>query len=279
VELFMRKRIRLMVMAAFAVALSQRADAASFGTASWAELSPYGDQPSVHVGDLRTDVWPATSSASLADAGSSAVALTPFGVNQASVASQPGTSAYAASLWSDTFTITNDDATGTANVGFHLAFGGTLDAGSGIGGWSQFTLRALVGTGTSGDTGLAPAIVLDAAAIEASEACGLDGDDLPSAGCIAGVVDASGALDLETAVVYGTPFRLVVLLEALARDGGVAEFAPGGWLTGIELPAGASFSAASGWNYSGVVAQVPEPGTALLCALGCAALASRSARG
>lgn len=275
----MRKRIELMAMAAFAVALSQRADAASFGTASWAELSPYGDQPSVHVDETVADVWPATSSASLADGASSAAALTPFGANQASVASQPGTSAYAASLWSDTFTIANGDATGTASVGFHLAFAGTLDAGSAVGGGSQFVLRALVGTGTSGDTRLAPAIVLDAAAAEWVESCELDGDDLPSAGCAAGVLDASGVLDFETEVSYGTPFRFAVLLETLARNGGVADFAPSGWLTGIELPAGASLRAASGRDYSNLAAQVPEPGTALLGALGFAALAWRRLRG
>lgn len=275
----MRKRIGLMVMAVFAVALSQRANAASFGTASWAELSPYANQASANANEMMTDVSPATSSASLADGGSSAAALTPFGANHAAVASQPGTSGYAASLWSDTFTITNGDATGSASITFRLAFAGTLDAGSAIGGWSQFALRALVGTGTSGDTGLAPALVHGAAAVDLVRSCELDGDDLPSADCASGAFEAGGSLVLETEFAYGTPFRFGVLLEALAHGGGVADFGSGVWLTRVDLPNGASLSAASGWDYDGVVAQIPEPGTALLCALGCAALATRRRRG
>jgi hypothetical protein len=275
----MLKRIGSMAFAVLAAVLPHAAGAASFGTSSWGQLTPYGDLPDAHVSDVLTDVRPTTTSAWIADGGSSATALTPFGSNHAAVQTVAGVSAYAASLWSETFTITSTlGATGPAYAGFHMSFAGSLDAGPNLGGWAQVALHALVGSDTSGEIGLAPSVVFGSAVTELSESCGLGGDDLPSAGCAPDVLGTNGLLDLGTTFSYGTPFRFDVLLEALARNGGHADFAPSGWLAQIDLPPGAEIGAASLWDYSDLVATVPEPGTALLCALGLAGLATRRKR-
>ena len=248
--------------------------AATFGSRASAGIEPADGGAVVAVTNELIDVRPTTTWAWLADGAGSAAAGTPFGSNHAAAISAPGASSHAASLWSETYTITSLwGATGSAAVSFELMFAGVLDAGSSAGGSAQMTLRALTGTGEDAADPLLPGEVAGNAEVSFLESCAE-----ARASCSSEPVPTRGALGLETGFEYGAPFRFAMLLETRAADGGRADFAPSAWLERILLPDGAVLRSASGWEYGDVEARVPEPGTIWLLALGLAACGGRGAR-
>jgi hypothetical protein len=233
------------------------ARAASFGTASLVAIG------GALVEQAINDDAPAATTASLVDGAAEASAASEIGANHAAVASASSAPVFAASSWTDTFTLSG--AAGSGPLEIRLRVHGTLDAGTAPGGHADVTLRSFVGL-PGPDDALAPSIMLAAAALSAFDAC-----DAEAAACADPAATIDDVLVLQAIVPYGVPFRLVVVLEANAWTGGSASFAESARLARILVPDGASLAAASGVDY----ALVPEPGTLLLLASALAALATR----
>lgn len=242
---------------ALCAGLPDPARAASFGTSALVAIEAATESQE------STDRLPAGTAASLADGAASAVATASLATSQAAVTSTAAASASAASSWTDTLTLTG--ATGSARLEIRLRLHGTLDAGDTPGGWADVAYRAFAGLpGTDG--ALAPSILLAASAWSAFDSCE---SEAPPCGDPAQAID--DVLVLEAFVPYDVPFRLGVLLEVNARNGGRATFADDAFLPSIVLPVGASLITTSGTAY----AITPEPSTLLLVAAGTALLSNK----
>lgn len=66
---------------------------------------------------------------------------------------------------------------------------------------------------------------------------------------------------------FGVPFRIGVLLEGWATEGGVVDFGNTGSITDFTVPQGASLVSANGATYN-VTQTIPEPGSIILLSLG-----------
>ena len=246
------------------------ARATSFGTASTAAIDLPGDLFDGSTTETTVDMPVSASSAWLTDGTTSAGAITPFGANDATVISAPGTTAFAASRWTDTFTLTSSTgATGSAHLVFRIGLRGALDAGAVAGGYAQVALRSYLGL-PGPDDALVPSIVLGAANLVRDDRC--DGGGLL---CDPSPVAMDELLVIHADVPYDTPFRFGVLLETIAWGGGSADFEPSSGLRLVTMPSGGWLTSASGSGYSDCFEVVPEPGTLGLVGTGLAALASR----
>lgn len=260
--------------AAVLVAGAGAAQALSFGTLSTGLIVPPGGGAPVQALEAYADVPPALSSADLTSGASAAGALSIFGSAHAYVVTEPGADGYAASLWTETFTFTpTSGATGAATAYFDFLLSGTLDPGAAEGGRARVSLRAIAGL--SGE---------DSIFEEGFSALGLS--YVEQVVCDGGCDDpiSLDRVPFRVAVEFewNVPFRFDALLELAAANGGRAQFSPSAWLDGIALPEEAAVHGASGWSYDDLahvaapdMPVVPEPGTALLVAIGVGALAAR----
>lgn len=232
------------------------ARAVTIGTASFVALDA----------GTASDMHAEASAASLRAPGARAAAASVFGSGGVALAAAPGHETHAAALWADSFTL--GGGTGSADLSFHLDLEGALAAEASTGGFARVALRAIVGldpVDPIDDTELGPNIVLAATELV------LRSNRAPGA----------NALRLDATLPYDSPFTFFVTLEALAENGAWVHFADTAYLRRVDLPNGATLTAASGHDYGfgGVALSsmsiVPEPGTFALLALGLAGLALR----
>lgn len=262
----MRRTLRVLLLASIA---ANAAHATPFGTRSTAAIDLPGDAYDGFAEEQTVDLPVSTSSTWITDGVTTAGAITPFAESHAFAASAPGTQAFAASLWADTWTLASaSGAGGSTSIELHLRLAGALDAGAHAGGFVQLALHALLGE--PGDA-LAPGVLFAGGSVVVDAAC----DALPCEGV---PQDVDEALVVHAVVPYDAPFRFALLLEAIAWGGAATAGESSAWLTRIALPSGAQLSAASGASWSHAIVAAPEPGTLLLCAAGLAALASRRRR-
>ncbi|RIK98013.1 MAG: hypothetical protein DCC71_21320 [Proteobacteria bacterium] len=259
----MRSAVAALV-AIFALAGADAAHALSFGTLASAVAVPGAGAPLASF-EAHPDASAAASAASESE-GAAAHAVADFAASGAAVAAAPGASAYAASLWTDTFTITHPSgAAGTARVAFDLVLSGTLDPGAAPGGFARASFRAVAGLAgedslfEDGFAALGVSAVFERACADV---------------CDAPLTHASTPIRVETEFSWGVPFRFDALLELTAAGGASADFTQGAWLAAITLPEGAALHAASTHAYAALLhTPVPEPSTALLLLLGLAPFA------